>query len=202
MPTTPNAALRYPDLTNAPNIPLDLGNLASDVDGKAHVTVANITARNALIKWDGLRVYVSSEKRIWLWDAAATAWQYAGGAPPPIVALQSIAGPGFTASTSYTPGVFKDASGMVRLVGGITNSGAYTPSNSLAFVIPTGYRPAVDQGFLILVATGSLFINLTIQTSGSAFMSQNNGVSIPGGSVHTLDQVAYHPGYTGTIPYA
>lgn len=32
MPTTPNLALRYPDLTVAPNVPADIQNLATDVD--------------------------------------------------------------------------------------------------------------------------------------------------------------------------
>lgn len=32
MPTTPNYALRYPSLTNAPNVPADMQNLATDTD--------------------------------------------------------------------------------------------------------------------------------------------------------------------------
>lgn len=45
MPTTPNLAFRYPALSNAPNIPQDMQNLASDVDTATFNLKAKLATR-------------------------------------------------------------------------------------------------------------------------------------------------------------
>lgn len=47
MPTTAKSALPYPALTDSPNGPLQVGNLAAGLDAKVKPHFANIAARNA-----------------------------------------------------------------------------------------------------------------------------------------------------------
>ena len=48
MPTTPTYGLRYPANTDAPNVPLDIGNLATDIEAK----IAPGTATGQVPVWD------------------------------------------------------------------------------------------------------------------------------------------------------
>ncbi|GIF16542.1 hypothetical protein [Actinoplanes teichomyceticus] len=51
MPTTPNLGLRYPALSSAPNVPLDIGNLAADVDATAARPVCYLVQQVAQTGW-------------------------------------------------------------------------------------------------------------------------------------------------------
>jgi len=71
VPTTPVFALRYPTTSNAANVPLDIGNLATDVDNALNTQVAALTSvlvqKARLVKW-GQRTTISP-------TAASTAYQ-------------------------------------------------------------------------------------------------------------------------------
>lgn len=203
MPTTTDAGLRYPDLTSAPNIPLDIGNLASDLDTKVNITVATISARDALTKATGMRVYVTADKRIYVWDG--TAFQYAGGAPPPIAAITLAAG--WTNASGYAPGVYKDSNGLIHFEGGFTNNNAYAPNDNLICTLAAAYRPAHDIARLILLNLSPNTATITISaSSGNVTINLGSWAgagNIPVTTVHTLGELTpYHPAYTGTLPYS
>lgn len=206
MPTTPNAGLRYPDLTSAPNVPLDIGNLASDADTKVNITVATISARDALTKASGMRVYVTADKRIYSWDG--TQFNYAGGAPPPIPSAQAITiTGGWTAVSGYTPCVYKDSSGLINFEGTITNVSDYTPTDSQFATLPVGFRPARDLARLMLVNVAPNTLTVTIQASTGNMLINNGSWAGSGlithGTVHTIGSMkGFHPGYTGTLPFS
>jgi hypothetical protein len=75
LPTTSSSGLRFPASSAAPNVPVDIQNLATDLDTRVFVPVANTTARNALTKYDGMRVYEQSSKRTFRWDATNSRWE-------------------------------------------------------------------------------------------------------------------------------
>jgi hypothetical protein len=79
VPTTSSSGLRYPASSAAPNVPADLQNLATDLDTKVVVPVANTTARNALTKYDGMKVYEQSSKRTFRWNATTSKWDFESG---------------------------------------------------------------------------------------------------------------------------
>lgn len=199
MPNTPIANLRYPDLTSAPNVPLDIGNLAADLDAKITVTAATPSARIALTnKYDGMRVYEASTKRYFRWDATATAWVYAGGAPPPITAATlSGGGTGWTAGTGFAPGCYKDGNGLITVVGGFTNNNAYTPSGNVSIILPTGFRPSVDTACQVMVPAGPGFILGGVYAADGAIrLNYYTGSTIGVGTLHTVN-FSFHPGFAG-----
>jgi hypothetical protein len=79
LPTTSSSGLRFPAPSAAPNVPADIQNLATDLDTKVVVSVANTTARNALTKYDGMKVYEQSSKRTFRWNATTTKWDMESG---------------------------------------------------------------------------------------------------------------------------
>jgi hypothetical protein len=190
--TTTYSSLRYPLSTNTPNVNQDIQNLASDVDQKITLLVANATARNALTnKYDGQRVYEQSTKRYYRWDATATAWVYAGGAPPPIVACTINAA--YTAGTGLAPGCYKDASGQVCVIGGVVNGGGYTPSGNVMFTLPTGFWPTRDIAVLVMNATGWA-IGGVYAADGT--VKVNVGPALGPSTLHTVN-FSFHPQFAG-----
>jgi len=79
LPTTSSSGLRYPASSAAPNVPADLQNLATDLDHAVVIQVANTTARNALTKFDGQKVYEQSSKRTFRWNATTSRWDMEAG---------------------------------------------------------------------------------------------------------------------------
>jgi hypothetical protein len=202
LPDTTYADLRYPASTNVPNIPQDIQNLASDLDQKVVVRVASPTARNALSAYAGMVVYEISTGRFWRRNTGNTAWDYAGGNPPPIVSIPLIAG-WSVASASKTPGVYKDASGLVHLVGAVKNDSTYNPNDGLphtALQLPVGFRPLVSWDVLVMTSTS---VQGTIATDGILNFNFSPATSIATASFHNLGGIApFHPAYTGSVPLA
>lgn len=199
MATTTYSSLRYPLSTASPNVNQDLQNLATDVDQKVTLLVANPTARNALSnKYDGMRVYEQSSKRYWRWDATASAWVYGGGAPPPITAVTVNSGAGgWTAGSGFAPGCYKDANGLVSVVGGVTNNALYTPASQLMMVLPSGFWPSKDISITIMAAAGTGYIQGGVYAAdGSIKSNYNNSTSIGAGTLHTVN-FSFHPGFAG-----
>lgn len=74
MPTTTNLGLRYPSLASAPNVPADIQNLASDVDGKL-VGVITCTSGTRPSVRDGTVIFETDTKRYMYYSSAGTAWR-------------------------------------------------------------------------------------------------------------------------------
>lgn len=197
MSTTTYSNLRYPQSSDSPNIAQYLQNLATDVDQKVTLQVTNPTARAALVsKYDGMRVYEQSTKRYYWWNAATAAWVYAGGAPPPITAVPAFSG--FTAASGLAPGFYRDASGLVYLVGAVTNDSTYTPSGQIMLNLAgLGMSPARDIACVIAVPAGPGFVLGGVYAAGSVRANYNGGASIPAGTVHTFPNIPLHIGFTG-----
>jgi phage minor structural protein len=83
-------------------------------------------------------------------------------------------------STSYPVGYFKDSMGIVRTRGLITGGA----SNTVAFNLPAGYRPAYDKYILCLVYDGTNYVTgrLLVNTAGDVkpLFSTENYVSLDG----------------------
>lgn len=194
MATTTYAGLRYPVASAAPNVSQDLQNLATDLDQKITVTVSGPSARTALTsgqKYDGMIVREASTDRFYRWDTTTSAWYYAGGAPPPIVAA-SVNG-GYTAGSGFAPGCYKDASGQVCVIGGVTNNNSYTPSSNTMFTLPTGFWPTRDIAVLVMNATGWA-IGGVYAADGTVKI--NVGPAFGAGTLHTVN-FSFHPTFAG-----
>lgn len=207
MATTTYSSLRYPLSSATPNVSQDLQNLANDVDQKVTIQVASPTARNALTagqKYDGMRVYEQSTRRYYRWDGTASAWAYDGGAPPPIVAI-TLAG-GWTAGPGSAAGAYIDASGLVSLVGAVSNTSLYDPNVGATMgTLPPGYWPAKGR------TVGAVYIGnpvdetvfVSISTSGViTVQGESPSGTIAANSGHNLDGVRFHPTFAGTVPLA
>lgn len=192
MPTTSSSALPYPASSASPNVPSDIQALAVALDQRIITQVATQTARTALTsKYDGMRVYEQSTKRFYRWDGTASAWQYDGGAPPPVTAITSF-GAFFAATAGFAPGCYKNASGEVCVVGGVTVSTTYTPAGNVLLTLPTGFFPAVTISVPIYVDTGTGSMLGGIYTDGT--LKANVSGSIPNGTHHTVN-FRFHPGF-------
>lgn len=206
MATTTYSALRYPLSTAAPNVNQDIQNLASDLDQTVRRLVANPTARNGLsAKYDGMEVFEQSTRRKYMWNATTSGWDYAGGAPPPIVAA-TIQG-GWGTLSGHGVGVYKDSSGLVHLVGAVTNTTTYNPNATPANVcqLPAGYfNPNVlITGQMTLGSGVGTPVSFQISTSGMLSVNGSTSSSIASGSGHWLEAAApFHTTYAGTVPLA
>jgi hypothetical protein len=139
LPTTSSSGLRYPASSAAPNVPADIQNLATDLDTKVIVQVANTTARNALTKFDGQRVYEQSTKRTFRWDGTNTRWEHESG-------------PAYT----WTP-TLQDLSGN-PVTGTITSRGTYRIEGAfLQFKVDMVFSGSIDGRAGAAAAVANIF---------------------------------------------
>lgn len=141
MATTTYGSLRYPLSTASPNVNQDIQNLASDIDQKVRVLVANPTARNALsAKYDGMHVYEQSTQRTFRWNATGTRWDYVSGpwytwSPT----LTTTGGAAVTATTITARGSYVIQEGRCRFNLGMLFQGAINgQSGQLIIQMPSG----------------------------------------------------------------
>lgn len=139
MPTTSSSGLRYPASSAAPNVPVDIQNLATDLDTKVIVQVASTTARNALTKYDGLRAYEQSTKRTFRWDATNSRWeQESGPAYTWTPTLQDLSGNPVT-GTITSRGTYKIEGAFLQFKADMVFAGTIDGrSGALRLVLPSG----------------------------------------------------------------
>lgn len=77
MPTT-SSGLRYPALTDSPNGPLQIGNLASDLDGKVLPGYTTIAQRNAAIPAPAQNRPCIVAGALHIYDGVAWRWERRG----------------------------------------------------------------------------------------------------------------------------
>lgn len=72
--TSPVCSIRYPELTDAPNIPTHIQNMATDLDDLCIPKFANVSARDTAIPspTDGQHCYITGEDKLYFYHA--TQW--------------------------------------------------------------------------------------------------------------------------------
>lgn len=219
MATEPWSGARYQASSDAPN-GYTLGqNLAFDLGKFSAPAFASTAARDtAFSNWQaagnspfsGMRAFTAADGRFWSYDTGSSSWLYAGGKPPPIVTCS--AGAGWSINTSRPVGVYKDASGLIHVVGDIKPNSTYAPGDGgthTMLTLPSGYRPASGGSAVFVAVVGSpvnLHVTCSIDSTGlvSVIGSSNNSgaTTIASGANHSLDQAVFHPGYANSLPYA
>lgn len=154
------------------------------------------TARPTTGLYPGYQIYETNTGRFYEWTG--TAWQYVGGNPPPISA--ATAQTGWTNLAGQAPGVYKDGSGLVHLVGAVTNTNTYNPNGTnVCLQLPSGFFPQALYVGLILAFNQPVAVS--ISTAGVVTISNSPASSIPAGSSHWLGGLPpFHPAYAGAVP--
>lgn len=170
MPTTTYSGLRYPASTSAVNVPLDIQNLATDLDQKVTVRVATNTDRNALTKTDQMLVQVTSTRRTFRWDATNSRWDYVAGPwytwSPSLVA---VGGAAVTGATS-TRGEYVIAEGVLRFRADFAFGAAIDgKTGSLSLQLPTSVVSATAAP-----AQASVIAHLYTAASNRHWVGQAN----------------------------
>lgn len=177
-----------------------LAEIVTELAAEVCPSFANAAARDtALTNWvaagntatTGMRAYTANDKRYWRLDALPSTWAYAGGAPPPITAVTVASG--YVAGSNFAPGCYKDASGLVSVVGGVVNGGSYTPSGNNMMTLPVGFWPQRDIAVPVMLAAGWA-IGGVYASDGSVRI--NVGPSIGSSTLHTVN-FSFHPGFVG-----
>lgn len=198
---------RKPEQNDGPLGGLQISNAVDDLSPATIPSFATQAARNTQYgAWvaaggtmrKGLKSHTQADDRYWRYDGSA--WQYAGGAPPPIVACTPAGG---WQQGPRQLGVFKDSSGQVNLMGGVDPTNNYNPqaAPAHAFTLPVGYRPAQQlfrQGFIPIAAL--IVFGLRFDTDGKVYVFGANTNSITVGLTHYMDDISFHPTYAGTVP--
>lgn len=80
MATTPNRALRYPVSSNAPNVPVDIQNLATDCDNALAVggAITCTSSTRPATTTNGVLIWESDTGHSLRYSSAAGAWRYVG----------------------------------------------------------------------------------------------------------------------------
>lgn len=158
------------------------------------------TARPTTGLYAGYPIYETDTGRRYTYSG--TAWQYAGGNPPPIVAV-TLQG-GWTAYPGAAPGVYKDASGLVHFVGGVVNSSSYNPNSAAASVcqLPSGYYdPNLTQAVMFSLNAGGVVIYGQITSGGMLQVTASPSTSVAASTGHRLELIApLHLTYAGAVP--
>lgn len=209
---SPINGLPIPDDDSPNDPPIHFGGFSDVIDSRLVSRFASATARDtAFATWTsagntmsaGMMSFTQSDGRYWRWSASSTAWVYAGGKPPPIVAI-TLQG-GWTNLAGHTPGVYLDSNGLLHFVGACVNTSSYSPNvGALVAQLPSGYIPAVSTtGICTLGITSGAMISFHVNTSGVLAVDGSTLGTVPAGSGHWLEAAApMHLSYTGVVPLA
>lgn len=212
MATEPLTGSRIPDSSFAPNIPQDISNAVRDLADDTVPRYANASARDAAFaSWvalgktiqEGQLSFTQNDKRYWRYtntSVSGWSWVYAGGAASPIVTMG--AGAGWSTVAGSSPGCFFDGDGMVNLVGAVSPNTTYNPQDGLthtAAQLPSGYYPA--RATTCQINLGRVYVTGSISTGGLLSIIDGTTASVSATSLHILDGIRFHPGYTGSLPY-
>jgi hypothetical protein len=201
--TSPSAALPYLVGSDAPALATYFASLTTALDQKVIVRVADNTSRNALTKYDGMPVMVTSTRRLFRYDATNARWDY-------------LSGPWYT----WTPTLIDN--GGVAVTGVASNVGEYTivegkirfrldmvcgaaiagRAGALRLQLPTGVvgRTSSQSGGVARLYTAALngtwlgIANLPASASAATLLFPQNGAI----SYMNPFQNASGPGATGT----
>lgn len=131
-----------------------------------------------------------------------TEWVHGGGGSlPPVVPITIPAG--WTPNGGQIPAVYKDASGLVHLVGIIHNTNAYGPQSSggsyICAVIPVGYRPAVNHAAVLTTGGNGPLLTVGIHANGNVVIDGAPSNVVVGANFgHWLSSIPpWHTGYPG-----
>ncbi|MGZ4617189.1 MAG: hypothetical protein ACXV3F_00365 [Frankiaceae bacterium] len=215
MATDPWTGARYPVTGDAPNGPAQIQNAVTDLSDSTCPSFATPAARDtAFSNWQtagntavsGMLCFTRSDGRYWRYDTGSSAWLYAGGNPPPIVAC--TAGSGWSIDAARPAGVYRDASGLLHLVGNVSPNTSYAPGDGgthTMLVLPTGYRPANLGAFTATVGSPvNVVVTCAVDATGSVTVVGCSNASttstIPSGAKHSLDPAVLHPTYNNAVP--
>lgn len=202
MPTTPINGLPSPD-DNSPNLPpIHFDALNAVLDTRLIGRFTNAADRNTKITAPvkGIVAHTANDDRYWRHDGIT--WRYLGGSPPPIVASTVNTNDGWTPVSGHIPATYVDGSGLVHVVGGVVNNGAYTPGSVDAFLdypitLAVGFRPVANQVVSVIVDAVPSAITGTVLPDGRIRLDNNGAVQIPANRAHYFDGIKLHPNYTG-----
>lgn len=212
MPNEILTGARYPLGTDVPNIAQFIQNAVNDLADNTIPRFASPAARDtAFSSWvsagnsmtSGLACFTQSDGRFWRYDTASSSWLYAGGNPPPIVAVTMFGG--WSQGSGHGIGCYRDASGLVKIVGIATNDSAYNPQDGgthTVFTLPAGYRPTVGVISVVTIGgIGGIFLNVTVGSDGIVKVTGGSSSSVALGQSHWFDNIpAFHPVYAGSVP--
>lgn len=214
MATEPWSGARYPASTAAPNVPQDLQNAVNDLGKFSGPIYASTSARDtAFTNWlaagnsaiSGMRCFTTSDGRYWSYDTGTSSWKYAGGKPPPIVAV-TAQNSFWGINSGHQPGAYMDSNGLVHLIGQLQPTVGYNPTDGASrpfMVIPAGYRPLATQTFLMIAATTPLtVVTVGIDSTGTGYITDGTTTSVPANIGHFLDGITYHTTYNNATPLA
>lgn len=137
--TSPSAALPYLVGSDSPALATYFASLTTALDQKVIVRVADNTSRNALTKYDGMPVMVTSTRRLFRYDATNARWDYLSGPwyswTPTLIDRGGVAVTGVTSAIGeYT--IFE---GKIRFRVDMVFGGAIDGrSGGLKLQLPTG----------------------------------------------------------------
>lgn len=150
--TSPSAALPYLVGSDAPALATYFQNLTTALDQKVIVRVTDNTSRNALTKYDGMPVMVTSTRRLFRYDSTNARWDY-------------LSGPWYT----WTPTLIDN--GGVAVTGVNSNIGEYTIiEGKIRFRVDMTFGAAIDgrSGGLRLQLPTGVVGRTTAQSGGIA----------------------------------
>jgi hypothetical protein len=201
--TSPSAALPYLVGSDAPALATYFLNLTTALDQKLIVRVADNTSRNALTKFDGMPVLVTSTRRLFRYDSTNARWDYMSGPwytwTPTLIDNGGVAVTGVTS----TVGEYTIVEGKIRFRVDMIFGGAIDGrSGILRLQLPTGVvARASNQGGatvrLYTAASNATWLgagNLPASaTAATLFFPVNGGTSFMSAFIN-----ASGPGATGT----
>jgi hypothetical protein len=112
--TSPSAALPYLVGSDAPALATYFLNLTTALDQKVIVRVADNTSRNALTKYDGMPVLVTSTRRLFRYDSTNARWDYLSGPWYTWTPTLATAGGAAVTSGGLTRGTYVISEGRLR----------------------------------------------------------------------------------------
>lgn len=167
MGTTSKFALRYPGITDAPNVPLDMQELAEDVEGQLGRAIPCLSTARPVAPTLGLLILETDTGLVLVWDG--TAWK--------TVNPTSVAGGGATAHAQFSASSVQSVA-----TGNVTCAFAATDTASPAVV-----RAASGAGHQFTLGTSGIWaVTTTVRwASTSATGERYAGIHIPAGAGST-----------------
>jgi hypothetical protein len=137
--TSPSAALPYLVGSDAPALATYFLNLTTALDQKVIVRVADNTSRNALTKFDGMPVLVTSTRRLFRYDSTNARWDYLSGPWYTWTPTLATAGGAAVTSGGLTRGTYVISEGRLRFSAHFTFQDPINgQSGALFLTLPTG----------------------------------------------------------------